>query len=153
MWRGFPPLIAQLATFRITLIVIFFSFLLSVKFKQTPDLVGTDCENTWKTKTQPQIDITSTDGPTPPADRIFGLRVLHEPGETQTFPSNTKIVELIFVHGLGGSAKDTWTHAHSHGFWPDWLHEDSRFNNVRISTFGYNANFKNVLAPQNALGI
>jgi hypothetical protein len=62
-------------------------------------------------------------------------------------------VELIFVHGLGGSAKDTWTHAESKGFWPSWLHDDNRFDNVRISTFGYDANFKNVFAPQNALGI
>ena len=62
-------------------------------------------------------------------------------------------MELIFVHGLGGSAKETWTHANSNGFWPSWLHEDNRFDNVRISTFGYDANFKNVLAPQNALGI
>jgi hypothetical protein len=84
------------------------------------------------------------------------LRVLHEPrtatGEAQASLS-TKTVELIFVHGLGGSAKDTWTHADTNGFWPVWLHDDNRLNNVRISIFGYNANFKNVFAPQNALGI
>jgi hypothetical protein len=94
-----------------------------------------------------------------PVDHRFGLRVLYGPritatDDTQTFPSvNTTTVDLIYVHGLGGSAKETWTHAVSKGFWPDWLHEDSRFDNVRISTFGYDANFKNVLVPQNALGI
>jgi hypothetical protein len=33
------------------------------------------------------------------------------------------------------------------------LHEDERFANLRIATFGYNADFKDVLAPNNALGI
>lgn len=66
---------------------------------------------------------------------------------------NTKSVELVFVHGLGGSAKETWTHADTKEFWPSWLHEDSRFDNVRISTFGYDANFTNVFATKNALGI
>ena len=74
--------------------------------------------------------------------------------ETQTSAStNIKTVELIFVHGLGGSSKETWTHSISNEFWPSWLQEDNRFNNVRISTFGYDANFTNVLTPQNALGI
>jgi len=115
-------------------------------------------ENFWKTKNKQQSPPTISPSPSP-VDRLFGLRVLHEPrttvtGETQTSPSlNTKTVELIFVHGLGGSAKETWTHPDSNGFWPDWLHDDNRFSNVRISTFCYNANFKNVLAPQNALGI
>ena len=87
----------------------------------------------------------------PPIEGLFGLRVLHQP--QILVPEETKAVDLIFVHGLGGSAKETWTHANTNGFWPSWLHEDTRFDYVRISTFGYNANFKNVLAPQNALGI
>ena len=87
----------------------------------------------------------------PPIKGLFGLYVLHQPRIVVL--EETKAVDLVFVHGLGGSAKETWTHANTNGFWPSWLHEDTRFDYVRISTFGYNANFKNVLAPQNALGI
>ena len=82
----------------------------------------------------------------PLSERPLGLHVLHEP----LIDGNT--VNLIFVHGLGGSAKDTWTHS-SHAFWPTLLNEDDRFANARILTFGYAANFKNVLAPKNTLGI
>ena len=112
----------------------------------------------WKSKTHrksSQVPIAATDSPaTPPVDRLLGLRVLHEPvtEETPTSPSTTKVLELVFVHGLGGSAKDTWTHANS-GFWPSWLHEDGKFHNVRISAFGYDADYKNVFAARNALGI
>ena len=63
------------------------------------------------------------------------------------------IVDIIFIHGLGGSAKGTWTHAESNEFWPAWLHSDSKFKNVRISTFSYDSNYGNILAPKNGLGI
>jgi hypothetical protein len=80
----------------------------------------------------------------------IGLRVLHEPN-TETMNVNT--VNIIFVHGLGGSARETWTHYPSKTFWPTLLHEDDRFANARISTFGYDANFTNIFAVMNALGI
>ena len=63
------------------------------------------------------------------------------------------IVTVIFVHELGGSATETWTHFPSKTFWLNLLHEDKRFVNVRISTFGYDANFKNIFAAKNVLGI
>jgi hypothetical protein len=86
--------------------------------------------------------------PSPSACRL-GLRVLHEP-----HPQATTVVNIIFVHGLGGSAISTWTSATaSQTFWPTLLHEDSRLASARISTFGYDADFKNVLAAKNALGI
>ena len=72
---------------------------------------------------------------------------MHEP------TTGTKIVSIVFVHGLGGSAKETWTHYPSKIFWPTLLHEDDRFANVRISTFGYDADFKNIFAAKNVLGI
>ena len=62
-------------------------------------------------------------------------------------------VNLIFVHGLGGSAIETWTHHPSETCWLILLHRDARFPNVRIATFGYEADFKNILAPNSALGI
>jgi hypothetical protein len=96
------------------------------------------------------------DSSTPTADKAasssegrLGLMVLHEP-----HPHATTVVNIIFVHGLGGSAIGTWTSTTaSQTFWPALLHEDSRLANARISTFGYDANFKNILAAKNALGI
>jgi len=63
------------------------------------------------------------------------------------------IVSIIFFHGLGGSAVTAWTHATAKTFWPTLLHQDDRLANTRISIFGYDANFNNILAAQNALGI
>jgi hypothetical protein len=82
--------------------------------------------------------------------RPIGLRVLHQPNTEST---NVNAVNIIFVHGLGGSARETWTHYPSKTFWPTLLYEDDRFANARISTFGYDANFKNIFATTNALGI
>jgi hypothetical protein len=83
----------------------------------------------------------------PGASGLYGLRVLHEPREQQN------IVNLVFVHGLGGSALGTWTHPQSKTCLLNLLYEDERFANLRIATFGYNADFKDVLMPSNALGI
>jgi hypothetical protein len=81
------------------------------------------------------------------AESLIGLRVLHEP------KTESNIVSIVSVHGLGGSAIETWTHYPSEIFWPNLLHEDDRFANVRISTFGYDADFKNIFAVKNILGI
>jgi hypothetical protein len=94
-----------------------------------------------------------------PTDLSLGLKVIHEPQEAKssaTQPSSsrdTQTVSIIFVHGLGGSTRDTWTHPESKTFWPSLLHEEDGFDNVRISTFGYRANFINGLRPKNILGI
>ena len=79
----------------------------------------------------------------------IGLRVLHEPNTGTA----SNIVNIVFVHGLGGSATETWTHAASKTFWPSLLHDDRRFANARISTFGYDANFQKIFAPKCMLGI
>jgi hypothetical protein len=62
-------------------------------------------------------------------------------------------VNIIFVHGLGGSPSSTWTHPESKAFWPSLLHEMDGMETARILTFGYDANFTNVLRPNSALGI
>ena len=72
---------------------------------------------------------------------------MHEP------KTETKIVNIVFVHGLGGAARETWTHQPSNTFWPSLLPEDDRFANARISTFGYDADFKNIFAAKNVLDI
>src|SRR6202035_1453377 len=76
-------------------------------------------------------------GPSSSSSRRLGLRLLHEPRAEAT-----TAVNIIFVHGLGGSPISTWTSTTaSKTFWPTLLHEDDRLANARISTFGYDADF------------
>jgi hypothetical protein len=80
----------------------------------------------------------------------LGLKIMHEPDPSSP---TSNVVDIIFVHGLGGSARDTWTHPSSKVFWPSLLHEDETFSDARISTFGYDSNFTNIFAPNNVLDI
>lgn len=80
-------------------------------------------------------------------ERLIGLRVLYEPRSA----ANT--IKLVLVHGLVGSAIDTWTNPDSNIFWPALLYEDDRFANVRIATFGYDSGFQNIVSRTSSLGI
>ena len=52
------------------------------------------------------------------------------------------ILDIIFVHGLGGSSRGTWSWERNPlNFWPPWLADDAELTRARIFTFGYNANF------------
>ena len=72
---------------------------------------------------------------------------MHEP------EVGTNILNVVFVHGFGGSATGTWTHSQTSLFWPSLLHEDGRFANARISTFGYDANLRNIFAEKDVLDV
>jgi hypothetical protein len=52
-------------------------------------------------------------------------------------------VDIIFVHGLGGSSRRTWSKNRDlEYFWPlKFLPVEKDISEARISTFGYNANF------------
>lgn len=97
--------------------------------------------------TAPPITLATSPVTQHPEHRL-GMHVVHDPQN----PQNAEVVSIIFVHGLGGSATGTWTHSNT-SFWPAWLHEEDGFENTRIATFGYNADYKNVFAPRNLLGI
>ncbi len=51
--------------------------------------------------------------------------------------------DIIFVHGLGGTARKTWSWDRNVDyFWPVWLAEEDGLSSYRIFTYGYNSNFK-----------
>ncbi|PWY75065.1 NACHT and WD domain protein [Aspergillus heteromorphus CBS 117.55] len=67
----------------------------------------------------------------------LGLTLLHSP------PS--PLIDIIFVHGLGGGSRKTWSKSPSiSDFWPQsWLPNDPAFAHVRIHTFGYDSDWAN----------
>lgn len=76
----------------------------------------------------------------------YRLEVLYEPPAGPDKP-----VQIIFVHGLNGSKRGTWTHSNQQ-FWPNWLPEEEGLGGVRIATFGYNSS-TNILRPNTNLAI
>ena len=61
-------------------------------------------------------------------------------------------VDLIFVHGLGGSSLRTWSwNRDTDYFWPLWLPSDSDLSNSRVFTFGYSANLRGPSSTSNVL--
>lgn len=66
----------------------------------------------------------------------LGLTTLHEPGLGQS-----AIADIIFVHGLNGGSKSTWSKGNNDtNFWPkSWLPMDDAFCDVRVHSFGYSS--------------
>jgi hypothetical protein len=65
----------------------------------------------------------------------IGLTTLSE-------PAVAAVADLVFVHGLRGGSRSTWTKSEDPSlFWPEWLPQDPGFKDVRIHTFGYNSNW------------
>jgi hypothetical protein len=58
-------------------------------------------------------------------------------------PLEKAIADIIFVHGLGGGSRKTWSKNEDPAlFWPqEWLPRDPGFRDVRIHTFGYDSNW------------
>ncbi|KAK6812959.1 hypothetical protein RU639_010810 [Aspergillus parasiticus] len=65
----------------------------------------------------------------------LGLNLLHAPLQT--------LIELVFVHGLGGGSRKTWSKSNSIShYWPQvWLPKDPAFQHVRVHSFGYNSDW------------
>jgi hypothetical protein len=97
---------------------------------------------------QSNQDALSIDASTP--QNLLGLKILHEPKDSNP---NSKVVDIIFIHGLGGSSSDTWIHPSSKAFWPNFLHEEDRFANACILTFGYDSDLGNIFHANNVLDI
>jgi len=60
--------------------------------------------------------------------------------------------DLIFVHGLGGGSRKTWTKSGDPTlFWPkEWLPDDEALQDIRIHSFGYDSDWgkKSILSIQ-----
>ncbi|KAI0107446.1 hypothetical protein GGR51DRAFT_570813 [Nemania sp. FL0031] len=61
-------------------------------------------------------------------------------GLTMVYSSPDPAIDLIFVHGLGGTSMGTWSwNRDPANFWPIWLGNDRDLSRSRIFTFGYDA--------------
>jgi hypothetical protein len=65
------------------------------------------------------------------------------PGLNLLYTPPTPLFEIIFVHGLGGGSKKTWSYSsNQYHYWPkEWLSRDPEFKNARIFSFGYNSDW------------
>ncbi|KAH6678875.1 NACHT and WD domain-containing protein, partial [Plectosphaerella plurivora] len=68
----------------------------------------------------------------------LGLTTLYAPEDRLA-----AVADIIFVHGLGGGSRKTWTFSKDdYHYWPQsWLPSDPDFKDVRIHVFGYNADW------------
>ena len=58
----------------------------------------------------------------------YGIKILHDP--------SSAVLDIVFVHGLTGSAYSTWLHEDSGKHWPrDLIKND--ISDARVMTFGY----------------
>ncbi|KAI0139839.1 WD40 repeat-like protein [Xylariaceae sp. FL1272] len=67
----------------------------------------------------------------------LGLNLLFDPSEPR--------VDLVFVHGLQGGSRKTWSFNPSDpsSYWPrEWLPLEPRFRHARIHSFGYDSDWK-----------
>jgi len=85
---------------------------------------------------------------TTPIPDKFGLTTLIEPSE-----SSSPVLNIVFVHGLGGSAYGTWTDEQTKVFWLPWLTKVKGLENARIMTFGYDSNWDKIWKSNNVLDI
>jgi pimeloyl-ACP methyl ester carboxylesterase len=71
----------------------------------------------------------------PEALNTYGLHRVDGAVESQA--------HIVFVHGLGGSAFDTWAHdkGDAQTYWPGWLAQEERLKERRAAvwTYGYDA--------------
>lgn len=86
----------------------------------------------------PRATIVRTNSEPESQDRIgpLGLTTVYR-------PLTEAAADIVFVHGLGGGSRKTWTKdADPALFWPkEWLPQDPEFRNIRIHTFGYDSNW------------
>ncbi|OAR03064.1 hypothetical protein LLEC1_04718, partial [Akanthomyces lecanii] len=95
------------------------------------------------TTTEPSLLESAWD---PTSSGPFGLNVVYTPEKGQQ-------ADIVFVHGLGGTSRATWTKDKNPNlFWPlTFLAMDPDLCVARIMTFGYDASFRKHNNPQATL--
>jgi pimeloyl-ACP methyl ester carboxylesterase len=100
---------------------------------------------------QARVTHTNTDASEAETQEIdsLGLTTLYDP------TPNSAIADIIFIHGLGGNSRKTWSNSSNpRSFWPqDWLPTEPGFENVRIHSFGYRADWGKKWQQQSILNI
>ena len=74
-------------------------------------------------------------------------------GLSTLFSPPKPLVELVFVHGLGGGSRKTWAKDNLQElYWPQqWLRDEADLQGVRIHSFGYDADW--IKGTDNCLNI
>ena len=90
-------------------------------------------------RTSPARSVDTDNEENPSAKEDFkgrlGLNLLHN--------VNEPVADFVFVHGLGGGSRKTWSKTtNPQHYWPkEWLSRDPEFANVRVHSFGYKADW------------
>ncbi|KAK7960538.1 GPI inositol-deacylase [Apiospora saccharicola] len=86
------------------------------------------------TRSLTRRESTKPDAENEPSRGPLGLTTVYS-------PESEVAADLIFVHGLNGDSRNTWSrNGDAALFWPkEWLPKDSAFQDVRIHTFGYSS--------------
>lgn len=77
-----------------------------------------------------------------PPDKLE-LQLLIEPTSSVDSTSNDTM-NIVFVHGLGGTSCGTWANEGTNFFWPASLPKAKGLEGLRVMTFGYNATWQNL---------
>jgi len=105
---------------------------------------GTSADSTGS----PKIDSSSapfqhnSQSSTLPQDKLE-LQVLVEPTSVVNSTSN-EAINIVFVHGLGGTSCGTWSNKETNFFWPASLPKTKGLEHLRVMTFGYDATWQNI---------
>ncbi|KAK8042977.1 hypothetical protein PG994_013460 [Apiospora phragmitis] len=86
------------------------------------------------TRSLARRDITKKEGEASHLEVPLGLTTVHT-------PEREAAADFIFVHGLNGDSRNTWSRNGDPAyFWPrEWLPKDPAFQDVQIHTFGYSS--------------
>ena len=104
---------------------------------QVPNTASDSVSHTRKLSLSPQEYVPEDTNHGGKSINPLGLHAVYTP---ETLPS----VDIIFVHGLGGTSKATWSwQRDTDFFWPGkWLPREPSIHTARILSFGYDADFK-----------
>lgn len=96
---------------------------------------------------------TTSDSPRKPEPEVqrLGLTILHP--TTKSNQTVTPVADVVFVHGMGGHPRNSWSHRDNKTFWPGQLLPADQ-SNLRIMTYGYgSAPTRGYFQPANKMNI